>query len=329
MKKITVGLITYNRPKLLKRAILSLQNQSFKNFEILIGNDYEKSEITLSSLGIKKDKRIKIFNFRKNKGERNNMNFLLNKTRTEWFIWLADDDYFHKDLLKRLIIPLRKHKYSKKIVASFSNYSRLKLKSIVAKTKYRLFDKDLFLEGFISKKIRLIGVFGLIKTKVLKKIGGIHITGKSFKSNNKITHHYPYCDILLPILLSNHGIISWIDERLVFLNTDLNSVSSYSKEYDVYKSAESYLFKNLKITISNLKNQNKITIQNELLKLFIFTRLNVIQKNNLFWNLFNIPKYFLDIIIFEIKYLKKVSIFSVLNNTFVLIKSIYRSKITN
>ena len=65
----------------------------------------------------------------------------------------------------------------------------------------RLFDKDLFLEGFISKKIRLIGVFGLIKTKVLKKIGGIHITGKSFKSNNKITHHYPYCDILLPILL--------------------------------------------------------------------------------------------------------------------------------
>ena len=113
------------------------------------------------------------------------------------------------------------------------------------------------------------------------------------------------------------------------MNTDLNSVSSYSKEYDVYKSAEKYLFKNLKITISNLKNQNKITIQNELLKLFIFTRLNVIQKNNLFWNLFNIPKYFLDIIIFEIKYLKKVSIFSVLNNTFVLIKSIYRSKITN
>jgi len=329
MKKITVGLITYNRPKLLKRAILSLQIQSFKNFEILIGNDYEKSEITLSSLGIKKDKRIRIFNFKKNKGERNNMNFLLNKSRTEWFIWLADDDYFHKDLFKRLIKPLRSYKYSKKIVASFSNYSRLKLKSIVAKTKYRLFDKDLFLEGFISKKIRLIGVFGLIKTKVLKKIGGIHITGKSFKSNNKITHHYPYCDILLPILLSNHGIISWIDERLVFLNTDLNSVSSYSKEYDVYKSAESYLFKNLKITISNLKNQNKIRIQNELLKLFIFTRLNVIQKNNLFWNLLNIPKYFLDIIIFEIKYLKKVSIFSVFNNTFILIKSIYRSKITN
>ena len=246
MKKITVGLITYNRPKLLKRAILSLQDQSFKNFEVLIGNDYEKSEITLKSLGLKKDQRIKIFNFKKNKGERNNMNFLLNKSKSEWFIWLADDDYFHKDLFKRLIKPLMSHKHSKKIIASYSNYSRLKLKKIVYKTEHRLFDKDLFLEGFIGKKIRLIGVFGLMRTKILKKIGGIHITGKSFTNNNKITHHYPYCDILLPILLSNNGLISWIDERLVFLNTDLNSVSSYSKEYDVYKSAEKYLFKNLK-----------------------------------------------------------------------------------
>ena len=42
------------------------------------------------------------------------MNFLLNKCRTEWFIWLADDDYFHKDLLKRLIRPLMHKKFSKK-----------------------------------------------------------------------------------------------------------------------------------------------------------------------------------------------------------------------
>ena len=328
MKKITVGLITYNRPKLLKRAILSLQDQSFKNFEVLIGNDYEKSEITLKSLGLKKDQRIKIFNFKKNKGERNNMNFLLNKSKSEWFIWLADDDYFHKDLFKRLMKPLMSHKHSKKIIASYSNYSRLKLKKIVYKTEHRLFDKDLFLEGFIGKKIRLIGVFGLMRTKILKKIGGIHITGKSFTNNNKITHHYPYCDILLPILLSNNGLISWIDERLVFLNTDLNSVSSYSKEYDVYKSAEKYLFKNLKKKISNLKNQNKSRIQNELLKLFIFTRFNVIQKNNFFWNLINIPKYFVDLIVFEIRYLKKIIIVSLLKNTIFLFKSIYRSKLT-
>ena len=40
------------------------------------------------------------------------MNFYL-INRTEWFIWLADDDYFHKDLLKRLIRPLMHKKFSK------------------------------------------------------------------------------------------------------------------------------------------------------------------------------------------------------------------------
>ena len=131
---------------------------------------------------------------------------------------------------------------------------------------------------------------------------------------------------MLPILLTNHGTISWRDERLVFLNTDLNSVSSYSKEYDVYKSAENYLYKNLKLTISNLKFENKVRIQKELLKLFIFTRVTVIQKNNFFWNIFNIPRYILDLVIFEIRYSKNISIFSLFNNIYVLIKSIYRSK---
>ena len=34
-------------------------------------------------------------------------------------------------------------------------------------------------------------------------MGGIHKTGKSFTNFGKTTHHYPYCDILLPILLSH------------------------------------------------------------------------------------------------------------------------------
>ena len=327
MTEITVGIITYNRPALLKRAVNSVLNQSYKNFKIIIGNDFPHKKISFKTLGIKNNKRIEIFNHKKNLGERNNMNFLLNKSNSKWFIWLADDDYFHKDLLKRLIKPLIYKKNSEKIIASYSNYSRLKLKKNVAKTGYKFFDKSFFLEGFLSKKIRLISVFGLIKTKVLKKIGGIHITGQSFKTNSKITHHYPYCDILLPILLSNYGIVSWIDERLVFLNTDLNSVSSNTKDYNIYKSAEKYLIKNLKLITSDLNYQNKIRIQNALLKLFVLTRLNVIQKNNFFRNIINLPKYFLDLVIFEAQYQKKMRTLSILNNTFLLIKSIYRSKL--
>ena len=59
MNKITVGLITYNRPLLLKRALKSVLNQSYKNFEILIGNDYPDNKISFKSLGIKKTKKSK------------------------------------------------------------------------------------------------------------------------------------------------------------------------------------------------------------------------------------------------------------------------------
>ena len=31
------------------------------------------------------------------------MNFLLESAKNEWFVWLADDDYFHKDALKILL----------------------------------------------------------------------------------------------------------------------------------------------------------------------------------------------------------------------------------
>ena len=67
----------------------------------------------------------------------------------------------------------------------------------------------------------------------------------SFSIDNKITHHYPYCDLLVPLMLSGYGNILWVDEKLVFLNTDNTSVSSFTKEYDVYKSSEDYVNKNL------------------------------------------------------------------------------------
>ena len=65
MQKISIGVTTYNRNNLLKRAIRSILNQSYRNFEILIGNDYVKKKINKKILGTS-DPRIKIFNYKKN-----------------------------------------------------------------------------------------------------------------------------------------------------------------------------------------------------------------------------------------------------------------------
>ena len=77
MKKITIGIVTYDRFKLLKRAVNSVLSQSYKNFIIYIGNDNPKVKITFKKLGLKKNSNVKIYNHKKNLGERQNLNFFI------------------------------------------------------------------------------------------------------------------------------------------------------------------------------------------------------------------------------------------------------------
>lgn len=293
MKNITIGIVTFDRIELLKRSINSVLNQTYKNFIILIGNDNPNIKLSLNDLGISHNNKIKIFNNKKNLGERGNLNNLLNNSKTEIFCWLGDDDYLHKDFFKILINQFEKNN---KIVASYSNYSRAILKKKLDRSRYETYDKYDFLEGFTSKKLRLIGTFGLIKTKYLKKIGGIHKTGTSFKIKNKITHHYPYCDLLVPILLTKFGKISWIDKRLVFLNTDIKSISSRTDDYHAYNSAESYVNFHLRNVLNKIKYDKRYyKILENLNSWFIFNKLTIIKKRTIFKNLFYLNNYIRDI----------------------------------
>ena len=74
---ITIGLTTYNRPDCLKESVLSVLNQKYKNFRLIIGNDFPESKVTFETLGIDKDSRIDIINFEENIGEIDNLNYLL------------------------------------------------------------------------------------------------------------------------------------------------------------------------------------------------------------------------------------------------------------
>ena len=114
--KITIGLTTYRRKTFLKQAIKSILSQNYKNFELLIGNDYPSKKITLKDLGFNRDSRIKIINHKKNLGEVENLNYLLKKCNTEWFTWMADDDQFHQNYLSILINHLESNKnYNRKL----------------------------------------------------------------------------------------------------------------------------------------------------------------------------------------------------------------------
>jgi glycosyltransferase involved in cell wall biosynthesis len=320
MKKITIGIVTFDRIELLKRAVQSVLVQSYKNFVIYIGNDNPKKKINFKELGIKKNNKIKIFNYKKNIGERGNLNYLLRKCKTDFFCWLGDDDYLHKDFFKILISQF---KNNKSLVASYSNYSRAHLKLNQYSFKHIHFDQENFLLGFSSKELRLIGTFGIIKTKYLKKIGGINKTGKSFKHKGRITHHYPYCDTLIPIMLSKYGKISWINNRLVYLNTDQLSTSGKTTEYEAYISAENYILNSLKNNIKKQINKNNyFKIFSNMFDLFVFSRITIIKKRNSNQNIKYLITYIKDLFFLSKKRSLKGSVLFFLVNLVRLLKSI-------
>ncbi|MFA4853438.1 MAG: glycosyltransferase, partial [Bacteroidales bacterium] len=72
----SIGVPTYNRKDLLKQTLLSILEQSFADFEVIVGNDFPDETISAESLGID-DRRVRFINNKQNLGELENMNSLL------------------------------------------------------------------------------------------------------------------------------------------------------------------------------------------------------------------------------------------------------------
>ena len=93
--KVSIIVPSFNREKLIGRAIKSLMNQTFKNFEILIIDDAsnDKTENTVKTI-IKKFPKydIKYIKHKKNKGEAGSRNTGIKKAKGELIAFLDSDD---------------------------------------------------------------------------------------------------------------------------------------------------------------------------------------------------------------------------------------------
>ena len=97
----TIAIPTYNRVDLLRQTVLSIINQTFSNFEIIISNDFIEKKLTQEKLDIFDD-RIKIYNNIKNLGEIKNMNYLLSLANGKYFAWQFDDDIYALNFLETI-----------------------------------------------------------------------------------------------------------------------------------------------------------------------------------------------------------------------------------
>lgn len=108
--QITVIIPTFRRPKLLRRAIVSVLNQSFSAFRICVydnasNDDTQKVVAELA----KTDSRISYYCHEHNIGAIKNFNYGLKAVTTSFFSFLSDDDFLLPDCFETLMRGFERH----------------------------------------------------------------------------------------------------------------------------------------------------------------------------------------------------------------------------
>jgi glycosyltransferase involved in cell wall biosynthesis len=118
---VSIGMPVYNGMKFyskkkinFEKALCGILNQSYSNLEIIISNNCSNDEtLNIIKKYLKKDKRIKFYNQKKNISSINNFRFVLSKAKGEYFKFNAHDDLISKDfILRNLNFLLKNNDYA-------------------------------------------------------------------------------------------------------------------------------------------------------------------------------------------------------------------------
>jgi glycosyltransferase involved in cell wall biosynthesis len=108
MAVVTVGLLTYNRPHLVSRAVESVMNQTFADFELIISDDSKNDDTEKVVKPYLSDKRV---SYTRQRGIGMTKNFIetLRLGNGEYFMWLCDDDYISDNYIEKNLEVLREN----------------------------------------------------------------------------------------------------------------------------------------------------------------------------------------------------------------------------
>ena len=102
--KVTALIVTYRRPKFLKRAIQSVIDQSYSNIQISVFDDASGDETkSIVEALSKKDERISYYCHKENIGQFANFRYAFESVETPYFSILSDDDCISEDLYKNAV----------------------------------------------------------------------------------------------------------------------------------------------------------------------------------------------------------------------------------
>ena len=119
-----VSIITpaYNSERFIAETIMSVQNQTYQNWEMIVVDDCSTDKTAEIILSIqKKDARIRYIRNESNRGAAFSRNIALQNAKGKWITFLDSDDIWHPEKLERQIGFMIKNNYH----FSYTNYCEI------------------------------------------------------------------------------------------------------------------------------------------------------------------------------------------------------------
>ncbi len=144
--KVSIILPNYNSSKTIIATINSVLQQTYKNWELIIVDDYSDKNTKNILLKYKKKKKIKILFSKKNLGAGPSRNLAIKKSNSYYLAFIDSDDLWEKNKLKMQINFMQNNNYNftytyyktlsedKKIIESIKTPKEFNFKSFVKNT---------------------------------------------------------------------------------------------------------------------------------------------------------------------------------------------------
>ena len=208
--EISIILPTYNRAHLLSRAIDSVLNQTYQNFELIIIDD-GSSDDTGKIISNYKTPSIKYIKFKKNKGANIARNIGIQSARGKYIAFQDSDDKWHKGKLEKQIDVIKSNLYNVQIVFSSFWYIESGLR------KYFPTNADVLKSSHIKNEV-IKNNFIAMPTALIER--------KCFEENGLFDESLPrYQDWELFIRFSQYYDFKFIKEPLVDVYREVDCIS--------------------------------------------------------------------------------------------------------
>ena len=303
---VTIGVMSYNRPELLRLTLVGITKQTYQNLEIIITDNCSPNpnvDLVIKEFA-ERDSRIQYYRQEKNYGAGFSSPFVLKKASGNYFMWAADDDYFISD---NLIEELVKH--ASNHVLTFSSFICSRDVQLDPSTKQIINAIDAFshaYENCITKMDYLIAwlnhragypVYGMYNLKLMKEHGldflKKNATGFGYEKEHTLDFGYEidldyYGEGTILHHLFITGKVKFVPNVYIYMDNNSIKPSSFIMTSCFIEHAERSI---LIFNNSNLKNDEK----SALIKLIkdhcadylytFFNSLNAIEQQQIFYKI--------------------------------------------